>query len=63
VDIETISGEDFRVWFNSLSKEQLEKIENFFVTMPRVVQKVDLNCESCGKEIHHKIEGIENFFV
>jgi hypothetical protein len=49
------------VW--SLTKEQFEKIENFFVTSPKVVQVIETDCNKCGKHNTSRLEGLSNFFV
>jgi hypothetical protein len=47
----------------SLTKQQFEKLEQFFVTAPKVVQEVKAYCDQCGLHNETKIEGLSNFFV
>lgn len=47
----------------SLTKEQFEKIEEFFVTSPKVVQTVETDCIKCNHHNVSRIEGLQNFFV
>lgn len=47
----------------SLTKEQFTKIEEFFVTAPKIVQEVEADCDKCGKHNVTKLEGLSNFFV
>lgn len=49
-------------FIDSLTKEQFAKIENFFTTMPALVQEMDVKCPSCGADNHIEIKGLENFF-
>jgi hypothetical protein len=48
---------------NSFSKDQFEMIENFFLTMPKLVQHIEQNCNKCGAHNEIKLEGLQNFFV
>ena len=43
--------------------EDLEKIRNFFETMPRLKRDVHFHCKKCRHEEDIEIEGIQNFFV
>jgi hypothetical protein len=52
--------EDF---VNSLSKQQFDKLENFFKDMPKVVQEITKECPECGKVNEVRLEGLQNFFV
>lgn len=47
----------------SMNKEQFDKLENFFNTMPKLVQKVDAVCPACNAKNHVEIKGLENFFA
>ncbi len=48
---------------NSMTKEQFDKIENFFVTMPKLVHEIEAKCPSCGEVNHATLEGLQNFFA
>ena len=50
-------------FINTLTKQQFDKIENFFVTSPKVVQVVESDCPKCNKHNVNRIEGLETFFV
>lgn len=52
--------EDF---INSLTREQFDKVENFFVTAPKVVQTIESDCNKCGTHNISRLEGLQNFFV
>ena len=47
----------------SLTKEQFDKLEKFFVTSPKIVQHIECDCPKCGKHNVSKLEGLQNFFV
>lgn len=48
---------------NNLTKKNLDDIEQFFITEPKIVQKIDAKCPECGNENHYRIEGLNIFFV
>lgn len=50
-------------FLTSFTKEQFDKLEDFFRNMPKVVQEINKKCESCQKENYIRLEGLENFFV
>jgi hypothetical protein len=47
----------------SLTTEQFDKLEKFFVTSPKIVQNIECDCPKCGKHNVSKLEGLQNFFV
>ena len=47
----------------SLTKEQFDKIEIFFVNSPKIVQIVETDCPKCNHHNTSRIEGLQNFFV
>lgn len=58
-----VSFEELEEFFNQLTKAQFDLIEDFFVTMPKVVQDVNANCNNCGHVNNLRVEGLSNFFV
>jgi len=54
--------DDIMHFLNNLTTEQFSKLQQFFVTMPRLYKEVEYNCPVCGK--HHKklLEGMQSFF-
>lgn len=62
-DAKDSTPEEITEFLESLTKEQFDKLENFFYTMPRVVQHIETNCPSCGHTNKNDIIGIQNFFV
>jgi hypothetical protein len=55
--------EEVKEFVLSLTKEQFDKIEAFFITAPKVTQHVEADCEKCGKHTETVLEGLSNFFV
>jgi hypothetical protein len=55
--------EELTEFVNGFSKAQFGMLENFFVTMPKVVQHVEQDCPSCGAHNELTLEGLQNFFV
>jgi hypothetical protein len=62
-DSKDSTKEELLAFVESFSKEQFEKLEKFFLNMPRVVHEMKHNCENCGKENDIVLEGLQNFFV
>lgn len=50
-------------WVNGFSKAQFDKVENFFLTMPKVTRHIEENCPNCGHKNEVDLEGLQNFFV
>jgi hypothetical protein len=47
----------------SLTKEQFDSVEKFFVTAPKIVQIIETDCPECKKHNVSRLEGLQNFFV
>jgi len=60
---EEYTKEELLEFVNSFSKDQFEMIENFFLTMPKLVQNIEQDCNKCGAHNELKLEGLQNFFV
>lgn len=60
---EEYTKEELLEFVNSFSKDQFEMIENFFLTMPKLVQNIQQDCNKCGAHNELKLEGLQNFFV
>jgi len=57
------SKQELEEFLFSLTKDQFDKIENFFVTSPKIVQVIESDCNQCGKHNVSRLEGLSNFFV
>ncbi len=55
--------EEMREFIEKLTKEQFEKLVEFFNTIPKLSHDVEYTCEHCGKEESQKIEGLQSFFT
>jgi len=55
--------EELIEFVNSFSKNQFSMLEQFFVTMPKVVQHIEQDCPACGAHNELNLEGLQNFFV
>jgi DNA-directed RNA polymerase subunit M/transcription elongation factor TFIIS len=55
--------EELVEFVESMQSKDLERIKNFFDTMPKIKKDVDFKCNKCGHEEKIEIEGIQNFFV
>ena len=56
-----ISSDELKEFIGNLTPEQFEKIENFFITMPKLQVEVEYTCPICGKEHKKTLEGLANF--
>ena len=54
--------EELQEFIESLTQLQLNKVETFFSSIPKVVIKGGYTCSKCGKENSIRLEGLENFF-
>lgn len=55
--------EELEEFIFSLTKVQFDKIEEFFVTAPKVVQIIETDCPQCNRHNISRLEGLSNFFV
>lgn len=65
---ERFAAEDYSVaelveFVESLSPATLDKLENFFVTMPVLRHKMEWDCKECGKHNDVIMEGMNSFFA
>ena len=55
--------EELMEFVDNLQQDDLEKIQKFFTTMPKISKPLDFKCSKCGYEEKIVVEGIQNFFV
>lgn len=55
--------EEMLNFVNDFTREQFDKLENFFVTMPKLEHTIEADCNKCGKHNIVKLEGLQSFFV
>jgi len=46
-----------------LDQKQFEKIENFFNNLPKLKEKLEIDCKKCGYHHEINVEGLESFFA
>lgn len=55
--------EELATFLSSMTSEQFSKVEEFFLTIPKLSQTAQVVCEKCGTINTAKVEGLKNFFV
>ena len=63
LDKDSYTKQELLEFLSNFTKEQFDKLEDFFRKMPKVVQEVSKECGTCKKENLIRLEGLENFFV
>lgn len=48
---------------NTMTKNQFEKLENFFLTMPKLTHDIEVTCDQCNAVTKTTLEGLQNFFA
>lgn len=61
--LKTTPREEFVEFIDNLQQKDLEKIQNFFDTMPKMIKKLEFKCSKCNYEEEIRVEGIQSFFV
>ena len=56
------SKKDIVEFLENLTSQQFSKIQNFFVTMPRLKEKVKYTCPVCARDHDKVLEGLDSFF-
>ena len=54
--------EELEDFVMNLTKEQFDKIEKFFVTVPKYKQDIEFDCPACGEHNFSTVEGPASFF-
>lgn len=49
-------------FLSNLTIAQIQKLDNFFNTMPSVQLTIDMTCKACGKQDSYTMRGIHDFF-
>jgi hypothetical protein len=57
------SREELIEFLDSLQSKELEKLKQFFDTLPKIKKDLDFKCNKCGHEEKIVLEGIQSFFV
>jgi len=57
-----IPEKELDAFVESLTESQLQKIEKFFETMPKMEYKIDYKCNSCQNEGKYEVKDFYSFF-
>jgi len=57
-----VTAEELNEFIDGMTRDQFEKVKDFFDTMPKLKKNVDFKCGKCGYSENIEIEGIQNFF-
>ena len=60
---EEFGEEEFNLFMENLTVEQLDQIKAFFETSPKVVLEDDVTCKKCGYIHHIESEDLLSFFI
>jgi len=61
-NVSDYTKKELREFVDSLSMKDIQKIQNFFESLPKVKCKTKFKCASCGTDNNFDIEGLSNFF-
>lgn len=61
-NITDYTPKEVKEFLGSLGMKEMQKIQNFFASMPKVKCKVEFHCQGCSSDNTFNIEGINNFF-
>ena len=62
-DSTTTTKKEFRTFVDSLTTKQFEKIQQFYVTCPKLSHTFKVTNPNTGKESEFTIEGLQSFFA
>ena len=54
--------EEMEDFVMNLTKEQFDKLEKFFTTIPKFRQEIEFDCPACGTHNKTVLEGLQSFF-
>jgi DNA-directed RNA polymerase subunit RPC12/RpoP len=54
---------DIEEFIDSLNSQQFGKIQEFFVSIPKLSHAVSFKCEKCGSDNDITVEGLQHFFA
>lgn len=55
--------EEMNSFVESMNKTQLEKVLEFFSSMPTLEHKIQYTCKGCKKDVEHEVKGLTSFFT
>jgi hypothetical protein len=59
---DSFTDKELDEFIDSLNTKQMDKIRNFFETMPTLKHTVKYNCKTCGEEKETTVQGLNSFF-
>jgi len=57
------SREEIVEFIDSMQQKDLEKIQNFFETAPKIKHTIEFKCKKCKYEEKIPVEGLQSFFI
>lgn len=61
-DVSDYTNREIQEFVESLSMKDIQKIQKFFESLPKVKCKLNFTCQNCETENKLEVEGINNFF-
>ena len=58
-----VTANELESFIDTLSHEQIAKMDKFFNTMPKIESVIHFNCPKCGAKEDIKVSGLDDFFV
>lgn len=58
-----VTKDELIEFIENLQQKDLEKIQQFFETTPKIKRNLEFKCRKCGYEEDIIVEGLQNFFV
>jgi hypothetical protein len=58
-----VTKEELVEFIDNLQQKDLEKIQEFFETAPKIKKDISFNCRKCGYKESIEVEGLQNFFI
>ena len=59
---DSFTDKELDEFIDSLNSKQMERINNFFETMPTIKHTAKYSCKTCGEEKETTIQGLQSFF-
>ena len=58
-----VTREELIDFIDNLQQKDLEKIQEFFETAPKIKKNIGFSCRKCGYKENIEVEGLQNFFI
>lgn len=58
-----VSRQELTDFVDTLTRDQISKIDQFFLTMPKIQTTIQFKCPKCNAEETMVVQGLESFFV